>query len=268
MKNKLIPLISIFLSLVGQCLYADIEKTMTIYMNNGTEKELRIPVPSSMASRADEYAKAYTILYMKWWNAGVQFNLPYMFDSSHFENNTPPKRITAIAGNHAEYVFGMTDLIDKVEQEGANYLEDQTYQDNPPAKEVEIVLGKNKSKSSGLNSTMKVKVPERFQKRAEEYGEAYAQEYESAWDSMFFEAEEYEVATGDMAFHPGSRRWSDIKIGPDIRAYIKKIFQEEPLLAEIRSAMEAKLKIAKAAEAERRKKRAANKKREESLFDN
>jgi len=216
------------------------ERAITIYSSDGYEKELIIDVPSRFASRADEYIKAYTILYMEWWNRGVGTTarnaLKYHFDPDHFNENTPPRRILADVGRAAEAHFSRNDFWEKVALEGANFIEKLNYKANSvESNSLEIKINTNRIKEI----THIVIIPQKYSRRAEEYRNEYATNYIGLWNSILREEkpeglDTYYDAVKSTAYRSFDREFTGIRIGGDVKNDIRKLFSSPEMREQIR----------------------------------
>jgi len=218
-----------------------VEKRTTIYTSDGYEKELTIDVPDRFASRADEYIKAYTILYMEWWNRGVGTTarnaLKYHFDPDHFNENTPPRIILADVGRTVESHFSRNDLWEKVALEGANFIENINYKaDNVETKSIELEL-KTYFGFSTINKI--IPIPKKYSKRAEEYRNEYAIEYMKAWNPILREdrlegLDTFKDSFSASSFYKFEREFTGIRIGGDVKNDIRKLFSSPEMREQIR----------------------------------
>jgi len=217
-----------------------VEDRITIYTSDGYEKELTIDVPVRFASRADEYIKAYTILYMEWWNRGVGTTarnaLKYHFDPDHFNENTPPRRIAADVGRAAESHFSKNDFWEKVALEGANFIEDINYKANS-AESNALGIKINTNKIEEI--THIVIIPKKYSRRAEEYRNEYATNYIESWNSVLREEQPegldtYYDAVKSTAYRSFDREFTGIRIGGDVKSDIRKLFSSPEMREQIR----------------------------------
>jgi len=258
MKFKILLLLVLALCSLGSYSHAQSERSITIYMENGDEKELKIQIPSEVASRSDEYVKAYTMLYMEWWNNGVGANHPYMFDVTRFKNTTPPKRITALAGNAAEYTFLSNNLQTKVALEARTYLNDLRYTGDENIKEVEIEIGSSRYPPY-IKKT--VQIPERFRTRSVEYARGYNYYYRENWNKIAYskDTDLSPISTYTFDIYESARLQEGV--GGDIKNHMKKIFSTEEIQKEIESLLGAHMEKEKIKQAELHKKWAEEEKR-------
>jgi len=238
---NLIKYILLFTLILSGVTAQSIEKRITIYSSNGYEKELIIDVPSRFASRSDEYIKAYTILYMEWWNRGVGTTarnaLKYHFDPDHFNENTPPRRIAPDVGHAAESHFSKNDFWEKVALEGANFIEDITYKENNVEYDtMEIELKTDWGNKVGPSH---ITIPKRYSKRAEEYRNEYATNYIELWNSILRSELPQGLDTVFDAFRPTAyrkfdREFTGVRIGGDVKNDIRKLFSSPEIREKIR----------------------------------
>jgi len=224
-----------------------IEKRTTIYTSDGYEKELVINVPERFASRADEYMKAYTILYMEWWNRGVGTTarnaLKYHFSPSHFNEITPPRKIMADVGRAVESHFSKNDFWEKVALEGANFIENINYKENNTETDtIELNLETEARERAGPRS---IKIPNRFSRRAKEYRNEYGAKYIELWNTLLEEKNVglwlgYEISLHN--YRDFSQSYTGVRVGGDIKNEIRKLFSTPEMRKKVSDDMDEYIK--------------------------
>ncbi|KXU34957.1 hypothetical protein AXK12_06205 [Cephaloticoccus capnophilus] len=224
-------------------------ETVTVYLENGTERQISINIPMTQFGKSDHYRKAYVLEYMEWWNIGIGLstrNLPYTFDREKYKNTTPPleidKRVEQAVRDH--FLKGNPRKGDsfyrKVEREAQAYLQKVRYTGDQNVSEMVV----DKIGGLGLQPNIKVPIPPRFSSRAEEYAKAYAIQYMRHWNSLWLEkSDDYpnlSITRNSYDFGRYERR--EPFVSGDIKKYVEQVFAREGIDNKVADALEEHLK--------------------------